>query len=357
LVPKRNQKESFELMAPIPMLTADPFQNYSSTKTDYLSTNHPNRINHQFNPHQFSSNGGNTNGFPLNNNNNNNNNDKTSFMNNSFNFNGNREENIIEALKGSNQRKHLEILDELTTKALIENVTNVFDNRNLKNIYTTLGTLLISSKSFEVQIALLKLIQIYLNSFDKSSTISKKISEHNNNSLKLIDNSICDHLVSYLVIASVFPNNQLKQLAIDSLQIYLKSSALVSPDVFNKLISNGIESQDAATSRRFTETTLYILITNDLNKQDFTPIVQSLVKQLANPLFETGAIKCLAKIESVIKNEAFSDTINKLPANIRSIYTNTKNSKSKNQKSKIFSSFFSHFFNFLLIFLNLNNRY
>jgi len=74
---------------------------------------------------------------------------------------------------------------------------------------------------------------------------------------------------------------------------------------------------------------LCIMLTDEFRSKDFSTLVKSLVKQLANPIFESAAAKCLNKIEHIVKTENFEAYIKKLPQNLREVHAAYLTNKSK----------------------------
>jgi len=74
---------------------------------------------------------------------------------------------------------------------------------------------------------------------------------------------------------------------------------------------------------------LCIMLTDEFRSKDFSTLVKSLVKQLANPIFESAAAKCLNKIEHIVKTENFEAHIKKLPQNLREVHAAYLTNKSK----------------------------
>lgn len=241
----------------------------------------------------------------------------------------NDEESVISSLKGNNAKKHLDTFDELISQCQ-SSVEALLNYRKPREFLDSLGQLLLSTSSPDVQRNALRFLQTYLKALDKIR-VRRKTETRLDDNFKRLDQCISDDLLKYLIEASVSNKLQLKQMSIDVIYSYMKLTDSVSNNCFAKFIKHGIENANETLARTFIDPTLSILITEELAASDFTPIVQALVKRLAqnNSRMESACLKCLNKIETVVKPKSFGTYINKLPANLQEAYEKAAGQKNK----------------------------
>lgn len=177
----------------------------------------------------------------------------------------------------------------------------------------------------------LRFLQVYFKSLDKLSASSPKSNANSTPGAKYFRSSdvkINECLLSYLIECSASNKVTLKKFSIDLIFSYMKLTEDLA-SCFSQFIKYGIEarpSQDGTDiAKQFIESSLYILINEEIANRDFFPLVRGLIKQLmANPKHEVVAFRCLDKIESVVKKDRFNDYLNKLPQNLKSAYFNKK---------------------------------
>jgi hypothetical protein len=228
------------------------------------------------------------------------------------------EDTIIDLLKGNNYKQQVDLFEDLITQSQ-NNSEYIINFKNLNEFHSALGFLLYNTISNDVQRNSLKFLQTYFKQIDKH-----KRSSLNNNSFKKIDTSICENLLEYLISASISPKLQLKQISIDLIYTLMKLTDFLN-SYFDKFIKLGIENSDIQYARTFMETTLFIVLTDEFETHDFNSIIKALINKLTNLKLESSAMKCLNKIENILKYERFQANLNKLPLNIKTIYMNTKN--------------------------------
>lgn len=250
------------------------------------------------------------------------------------------EENIFEILKGNNTRSQIDLFEELIARVQANTEVTPIHIRQLEQFYDAIGLLLTNTLSNEVQKYCLRFLQVYFKSveklkFKKAASEVLAPNEILTNVCEELDSAINNVLVPYLVILSVSNKLQLKQLSIDLIYTYMKLTDNLS-NLFTKFVKYGIENSDYSIAKSFMDPILCIMLTDEFKNKDLSLLVRSLVKQLSNAMFETSAIKCLNKIEHIVKSDSFNGYISRLPQNLRQIYTSyKKGNKNNNNNNEI----------------------
>lgn len=239
------------------------------------------------------------------------------------------EDTILDLLKGNNYKQQTDLFEDLIIQSQ-NNSEYIINFKNVKEFHSALGFLLYNTISNEVQRNCLKFLQIYFKQIDKQ----KKSSQSNSVILKKIDASICENLLEYLMSSSISSKLQLKQISIDLIYTLMKLTDSLSL-YFDKFIKLGIENNDIQYAKTFMETTLFIVLTDEFETHDFNSIMKSLINKLTNLKLESSAMKCLNKIENVLKYDKFQTNLNKMPLNLKTIYMNTKNKSNNNNFNSI----------------------
>jgi hypothetical protein len=232
------------------------------------------------------------------------------------------EENIFETLKGNNYKQQVDLFDELIARVQANTEISPITIRNLEEFYDSIGTVLVNTISNDVQKNCLRFLQVYFKSVEKLK-LKKSHSEMLANNFEEVDVNLNNILVPYLIGASVSNKLQLKQLSIDLIYTYMKITENLN-NLFVKFVKYGIENPDYAMSKSFMDPTLCIILTDEFANKDFFQLVKSLTKQLPNTMFESSAIKCLNKIETIVRSEQFNSYLNRLPQNLKENYFKCK---------------------------------
>lgn len=228
------------------------------------------------------------------------------------------EEHIYETLKGNNYKQQVDLFDELIARVQANTEISPITIRNLEEFYDSIGTVLINTISADVQKSCLRFLQVYFKSIEKLRA-KKSQSEMLTNNFEEIDVNLNNILMPYLINASVSNKLQLKQLSIDLIYTYMKLTDSLN-NLFIKFVKYGVENPDYAISKSFMDPTLCIILTDEFVNKDFFQLVKSLTKQLPNTIFESSAIKCLNKIETIVRTETFNSYLNRLPQNLKDNY-------------------------------------
>jgi hypothetical protein len=232
------------------------------------------------------------------------------------------EENIYETLKGNNYKQQVDLFDELIARVQANTEISPIMIRNLEEFYDSIGSVLVNTISNDVQKNCLRFLQVYFKSVEKLK-VKKSQSELLANNFEEIDVNLNNILLPYLIGASVSNKLQLKQLSIDLIYTYMKLTDNLN-NLFVKFVKYGIENPDYAISKSFMDPTLCIILTDEFLNKDFFQLVKSLTKQLPNTMFENCAIKCLNKIETIVRQEQFNSYLNRLPQNLKDNYFKIK---------------------------------
>ena len=247
------------------------------------------------------------------------------------------EENIFEVLKGNNTRSQIDLFEELIARVQANTEVTPIHIRQLEQFYDSIGLLLTNTLSNEVQKYCLRFLQVYFKSveklkFKKAASEVLQPNEILAGVCDELDSAINNVLIPYLVILSVSNKLQLKQLSIDLIYTYMKLTDNLS-NLFTKFVKYGIENSDYSIAKSFMDPILCIMLTDEFKNKDLSLLVRSLVKQLSNAMFETSAIKCLNKIEHIVKSDSFNGYLSRLPQNLRQAYTSYKKGNNNNQSS------------------------
>ena len=243
------------------------------------------------------------------------------------------EENILEILRGVNVKTQTDLFDELIARVQANTEANPINIRRLDEFLDAVGALLTNTGSNECQKSCLRFLQVYFKSIEKL----KHKKAHNDmlgSIFDEIDASLNAVLMPYLITLSVSSKLQLKQLSIDLMYTYMRLTDDLSA-LFAKFVKHGIENSDYGISKAFMDPTLCIVLTDEFRTRDFFPLVKSLTRQLSNSIFEASAIKCLNKIEGIVKADMFNAYLSKLPQNLREIYYSFKGNGKKSNNNNI----------------------
>ena len=232
------------------------------------------------------------------------------------------EENIFETLKGNNYKQQVDLFEELIARVQANTEISPITIRNLEEFYDSIGFVLVNTISNDVQKNCLRFLQVYFKSVEKLK-VKKSQSEMLANNFEEVDVNLNNILVPFLIGASVSNKLQLKQLSIDLIYTYMKVTDNLN-NLFVKFVKFGIENPDYAISKSFMDPTLCIILTDEFANKDFFQLVKSLTKQLPNTMFESSAIKCLNKIETIVRSEQFNSYLNRLPQNLKDNYFKCK---------------------------------
>ncbi|CAF0703596.1 unnamed protein product [Brachionus calyciflorus] len=246
------------------------------------------------------------------------------------------EDSIIDILRGNNYKQQFDLFEELILQAKGDGLDlQIFSIKNLDEFYSALGLLLLNTISNEVQRICLKFLQSYFKSIDKLKQ-RRKNDLKLNEKFKQIDHKLSNVFLNFLIQGSVSQKLQLKQISIDLIYSYMKITDDLNEKCFSKFIKYGIENTDPVTSKQFMDPTLCILLTEEFQDYDFFQIINALTKKLIiSTNYESSALKCLNKIETILKKEKFFDYINKLPAGNRNNYLNLKNNNNNGNRNSI----------------------
>ncbi len=211
----------------------------------------------------------------------------------------------------------MDLFEELIARVQANTEVTPIPIRHLDPFYDALGFALANTLSNDVQKHCLRFLQVYFKSVEKLK-YKKGNNEILNATSDSIDLTLNNVLIPYLITLSVSNKLQLKQLSIDLIYTYMKLTENL-PGLFVKFVKYGIENSDYSISKSFMDPILCIMLTDEFRSKDFSPLVKSLVKQLANSIFESAAAKCLNKIENIVKSEAFNSYLQRLPNNLREV--------------------------------------
>ncbi len=230
------------------------------------------------------------------------------------------EDALCDILRGNNVRMQIDLFEELIARVTANTEITPIHIRQPAQFYDALGLLLTNTASPEVQKHCLRFLQIYFKSVEKL-----QFKKGHNEILRAAADELDAHLnaalVPYLITLTVSNKLQLKQLSIDLLYTYMKLTESM-PALFAKFVKYGVENSDYAISKSFMDPILCIMLTDEFRGRDFSVLVKALVRQLANPMFEAAAAKCLAKIEHIVRADAFEAYLQRLPQNLREVHAN-----------------------------------
>ncbi len=226
-------------------------------------------------------------------------------------------------LKGPHNIKiQVDLFEELIARVQANTDSTPISIRHQEEFFDAVGSLLTATPSYELQKCMLRFLQVYFKSLEKLK-LKKSHNEILNATFDQVDTNLNNNLVPYLIELTASSKIQLKQLSIDLIYSYMKLTENMN-NLFMKFVKYGIENTDYTISKSFMDPTLCIMLTDDFKTRDFTHLVKSLVKQLGNSMFESSAIKCLNKIEQLVKYDNFHFYINKLSQNLKEIYISYK---------------------------------
>lgn len=224
-------------------------------------------------------------------------------------------------VEGNNYKQQAEVFDELVTLAQVTSVDKLVQSKNLPEFLRAIGQLTINTINNDIQRMCLKFVQIYFRALAKlaasSTTATSKY-------VQFADVKINECLLEYLIVSSVTIKQVLhKQLAIDVIYTYMRMTDDLNA-CFLKFVKFGIEAGgNNEASKQFIDSTLIILINEEFASRadSFAPLVHALIRQSqANPRCESGAQRCLTKIESIVKRDKFNAFVSKLPQAVRNPY-------------------------------------
>lgn len=239
-------------------------------------------------------------------------------------------QNLYLTIKGNNYKQQAEVFEELVMLAQTTSVDKLVQSKHLADFLSALGSLLVNTLNQDIQRMCLKFLQIYFRILAKAaSTNNQQQQQSNSKYAQLVDVKINECLLEYLIACSVSVKIQLRQVSIDLIYTYMKLTDDFA-GCFAKFVKYGIEGAASGSSggdgasefsRQFIDTTLHILINEEFSSRDFSPLIRALIKQAhVNPRCETGAYKCLSKIEMIVKRDKFNAYLSKLPQNLRNLY-------------------------------------
>lgn len=232
------------------------------------------------------------------------------------------ESSVIEVLKGNNYKQQTELFDELLVQAQANN-DYLINFKNSDQFLSLIGSLLINTINNEVQRNCLKFLQAYLKYLDRIKA-KKKTDTNMSERFKQIDLNLNEFLLENLIQSSSSSKLHVKQISIDLIYSYMKLTENIT-NCFNKFIKSGIENSNSSIAKQFMDPTLCILLTEEFQNQEYLLLMKALCNQLNNPNHESAAFKCLNKIETITTNEKFNTWLSKLPANLKTNYSNYKN--------------------------------
>ena len=240
------------------------------------------------------------------------------------------EETLLEIFKGSNPRLQIEKLDEFMEQCQTGGVDILLKLVRVNDLLELLGYLMLNTANGDVQRTVLKFLQAFFKASEKLR-LRRKTDKTLNEHFRRTDAAISDTLLPFLLEASVSSKLLLKQMSIDIIYSYMKLTDSVSAMCLAKFIKWGIENSSDATAKAFVDTTLSILITDELVAVDYSTIVQALCRKISeNARFEHVCAKCLNKIETVVKAEQMTIYINKMPPNLQLVYRGLRRSSKGN---------------------------
>lgn len=214
------------------------------------------------------------------------------------------------------------MFEELSMLAQVTSVDKLVQTKNLAEFLRAIGQLSVNTINNEIQRMCLKFIQIYFRALAKNVSNNNSSTSSNNKFVQFADAKINECLLEYLIACSLSVKVQLKTIAIDVIYTYMKLTDDLNA-CLGKFIKYGIETGNQEISKQFIDSTLHILINEEFSSRGdvYAPLVHALVKQAqVNQRCESGAYRCLAKIESIVKRDKFNSYVNKLPQGLRNAY-------------------------------------
>jgi uncharacterized protein YaaR (DUF327 family) len=231
------------------------------------------------------------------------------------------ESTFIETFRGNDAKKQIDSFNELTRVCFNDSMDPLHKFKRLAELLDATGNLLLTTTNSDALKACLKFIQNYFKVADRYR-LARKTDPVLNANLKRTNAAICDQLLPYLIEASVSPQLQLKQMSIDVMYTFMKTTEDVAQYCFTRFVRSGVENATELTAKQFIDPTLNILITDEFANADFGPLVHGLVKKMQDvPKFEPFVMKVLNKIRSVVKrDEPFEDFVRRMPPNLVATY-------------------------------------